>query len=62
MRGSAAAVAAWLLHTGRAEHVDEAIARVRQQRPQLILRDAHRMALSQLASYQPASYTPALHA
>jgi membrane-associated phospholipid phosphatase len=63
---SAAAVAAWLLHTGRAEHVDEAIARVRQQRPQLVLRDAHRMALSQLASYQPASYqpasyTPALH-
>lgn len=63
---SAAAVAAWLLHTGRAEHVDEAIARVRQQRPQLVLRDAHRLALSQLASYQPASYqpasyTPALH-
>ena len=46
---SAAAVAAWLLQTGRAEHVDEAIARVRQQRPQLVLRDAHRMALSQLA-------------
>lgn len=59
---SAAAVAAWLLHTGRAEHVDEAIARLRQQRPQLVLRDAHRMALSQLALYQPASYTPALHA
>ena len=58
---SAAAVAAWLLHTGRAEHVDEAIARVRQQRPQLVLRDAHRMALSQLALYQPASYQPASH-
>ncbi len=58
---SAAAVAAWLLYTGRAEHVDEAIGRVRQQRPQLVLHHAHRMALSQLASYQPASYTAALH-
>ncbi len=58
---SAAAVTAWLLYTGRAEHVDEAIGRVRQQRPQLVLHHAHRMALSQLAPYQPASYTPALH-
>ena len=46
---SAAAVAAWLLHTGRADHVDEAIQRIQCQRPQLVLHDAHRAALSQLA-------------
>jgi hypothetical protein len=45
---SAAAVAAWLLHTGRAEHADEAIDRIQKQRPQLVLRAAHRQALSQL--------------
>ena len=45
---SAAAVAAWLLHTGRAQHADEAIARLQQQRPQLVLHDAHRLALSEL--------------
>ena len=46
---SAAAVAAWLLQTGRAEHADEAIERVQAQRPQLVLHAAHRHALSQLA-------------
>ena len=46
---SAAAVAAWLLQTGRAEHADEAVQRVQQQRPQLVLHDAHRLALAQLA-------------
>ncbi len=51
---SAAAVAAWLLRTGRAEDADEAIARVQTQRPQLVLHDAHRLALSQLALLQPA--------
>ena len=49
-----AAVAAWLLHTGRADHVDEAIDRIRRQRPQLVLHDAHRVALSQLALSQLA--------
>ncbi len=58
---SAAAVAAWLLRTGRAEHVDEAIARLRQQRPQLVLHETHRIALSQLPVYQLASSQPALH-
>lgn len=53
---SAAAVAAWLLHTGRAGHADEAVARIRKQRPQLVLHDAHRLALSQLAAYPPAPY------
>ena len=46
---SAAAVAAWLLRTGRAEHADEAIERVQGQRPQLVLHAAHRHVLSQLA-------------
>ena len=46
---SAAAVAAWLLQTGRAEHADEAIERVQTRRPQLVLHAAHRHALSQLA-------------
>ena len=46
---SAAAVAAWLLQTGRAEHADEAIERVQARRPQLVLHAAHRHALSQLA-------------
>lgn len=46
---SAAAVAAWLLRTGRAAHADEAIERVQGQRPQLVLHAAHRHALSQLA-------------
>ncbi len=46
---SAAAVAAWLLRTGRAEHADEAVERIRQHRPQLVLHAAHRHALSQLA-------------
>jgi membrane-associated phospholipid phosphatase len=46
---SAAAVAAWLLQTGRAEHADEAIRRIQSQRPQLVLHDAHRLALSQLS-------------
>lgn len=46
---SAAAVAAWLLHTGRAERVDEAIERLRRERPKLVLYDTHRLALASLA-------------
>lgn len=46
---SAAAAAAWLLHTGRAERVDEAIERLRRERPNLVLYDAHRLALASLA-------------
>lgn len=46
---SAAAVAAWLLRTGRAEHADEAIARLQRHRPTLVLHEAHRLALAQLA-------------
>lgn len=46
---SAAAAAAWLLHTGRSERVDEAIERLRRERPKLVLHDAHRLALATLA-------------
>ncbi len=44
---SSAAVAAWLLQTGRAENTDEAIERVQRHRPQLVLHAAHRQAWSQ---------------
>ncbi len=43
---SACAVAAWLLSSGRAQDVDEAIARVRAHRPQVVLGAAHRDALA----------------
>lgn len=46
---SAAAAAAWLLHTGRSERVDEAIERLRRERPNLVLYEAHRLALASLA-------------
>lgn len=46
---SAAATAAWLLHTGRSERVDDAIERLRRERPNLVLHDAHRLALASLA-------------
>ncbi|TXI47285.1 MAG: hypothetical protein E6Q50_13420 [Lysobacter sp.] len=46
---SAAAVAAWLLRQGHADDVDAAIARLREARPQLVLHDAHRLALASLA-------------
>lgn len=45
---SAAAVAAWLLYTGRSERVDEAIERLRRERPNLVLYEAHRLALAAL--------------
>lgn len=46
---SAAAAAAWLLHTGRSEGVDDAVERLRRERPKLVLHDAHRIALASLA-------------
>lgn len=45
---SAAAVAAWLLHSGRATSVDEALAQVRRVRPKVVLTPAHARALSPL--------------
>jgi membrane-associated phospholipid phosphatase len=47
---SASAVAAWLLYTQRAANVDEAVAIVTRQRPQVILEPAHRQALEILAA------------
>ena len=46
---SAVSVAAWLLASGRAASVDEAIARVRAARPQVVLREGHRSALQAIA-------------
>lgn len=43
---SATAVIAWLLHTGRARDLEEAVARVRQARPQMVIGAAQRDALS----------------
>ncbi len=45
---SAAAVAAWMLRQGHAIDADSAIARIREARPQLVLHDAHRLALASL--------------
>ncbi|SDS93268.1 phosphatase PAP2/dual specificity phosphatase family protein [Pseudomonas prosekii] len=42
---SATAVAAWLLHSGRATSVDAAVAMIRAARPRVVLHTAHRQAL-----------------
>jgi protein-tyrosine phosphatase len=42
---SATAVAAWLLHSGRATTVDGAMAMIRAARPHVVLHPAHRQAL-----------------
>lgn len=47
---SASAVAAWLLSTRRAETVDEAIMLIQRARPNIVLTDAHRMALLNFAA------------
>ena len=47
---SACAVAAWLLDSGRAASVDEAIALIGARRPRLALGRAHRVALASLRS------------
>ncbi|MFD0326453.1 phosphatase PAP2/dual specificity phosphatase family protein [Lysobacter gummosus] len=55
---SAAAVAAWLLRSGRAATVDEAIAILRRARPEIVLRERHRRALGLMlreASPSPAA-------
>lgn len=43
---SATAVAAWLLHTGRASSVEEAISLLQHARPHVVLRPAHRQVLA----------------
>ena len=45
---SASAVAAWLLHSGRASTVDEALAIIRTARPDVVLHANHRQALGAL--------------
>jgi len=45
---SATAVAAWLLHSGRAASVEEALAIIRTTRPSVVLHPAHREALEGL--------------
>lgn len=45
---SAIAVAAWLLHSGRAASVDDAIALIQRARPGIVLSTAHRQVLQQL--------------
>ena len=42
---SAAAVAAWMLQTGRAATVDDAIAQLREKRPTIVIRPEIRAAL-----------------
>ncbi|WP_053151859.1 phosphatase PAP2/dual specificity phosphatase family protein [Pseudomonas sp. Pf153] len=49
---SATAMAAWLLHSGRAPSVDEAIAQIQRVRPRVVLQQAHRQALEPLAHEQ----------
>jgi protein-tyrosine phosphatase len=43
---SASAVAAWLIATGRAADVSDAVAQVKRARPQAVFREAHRQALA----------------
>lgn len=45
---SATAAAAWLLHSGRAATVDEALAIIRTARAEVVLHPAHRKALEGL--------------
>ncbi|WPN98292.1 phosphatase PAP2/dual specificity phosphatase family protein [Pseudomonas sp. MUP55] len=45
---SATAIAAWLLHTGRATTVDQALAIIRTARARVVLHPAHRIALEGL--------------
>lgn len=42
---SACAIAAWLLLTGRAQTVDEALSQIAARRPQVVLGEAHKQAL-----------------
>ncbi|MEJ2229204.1 MAG: phosphatase PAP2/dual specificity phosphatase family protein [Alphaproteobacteria bacterium] len=51
---SASAVAAWLLLTDRAKTVDEAVARLKKCRPQVILHSMHQQALANCVKIQIA--------
>lgn len=56
---SATAVAAWLLHSGRCQNLNEALARLRRARPQVVLSEAHQRALTDMQQLS-AGATPAL--
>ncbi|MFK3649550.1 phosphatase PAP2/dual specificity phosphatase family protein [Lysobacter enzymogenes] len=58
---SAAAVAAWLLRSGRAPTVEDAVAILRRARPAIVLREPHLRALRELTA-APASAPVALGA
>ena len=53
---SATALAAWLLSTGRAATVDDAVAQIRRVRPQIVLHSAHRQALAGLSTTREAAH------
>ncbi|WP_416771118.1 phosphatase PAP2/dual specificity phosphatase family protein [Pseudomonas sp. RHF3.3-3] len=52
---SATAVAAWLLHSGRVQEIDEALALIRAARPGVVLHPAHRQALEAMIHLQPGA-------
>lgn len=52
---SATAVAAWLLHSGRAASVDDAIELLERARPGIVLSALHRKALQELATRKESS-------
>ncbi|CAD5201243.1 phosphatase PAP2/dual specificity phosphatase family protein [Pseudomonas sp. FEN] len=51
---SATAVAAWLLRSGRATQIDEAMALIRAARPGVVLHPRHRQALEAMISLAPS--------
>ena len=55
---SAAAVAAWLVLSGRAPDAAEAIARIRARRPRIVLHPPHLHALEALATHAPCAAIP----
>jgi hypothetical protein len=55
---SAAAVAAWLVLTGRAPDAAAAIARIRARRPRIVLHPPHLHALEALAPHAPCATIP----
>ncbi len=58
---SATAIAAWLLHSGRCRSVAEAVSRLRQARPQVVLGEAHLQALEDVLSHSIATVGGTLH-
>jgi len=59
---SATAVAAWLLHSGRAQDVDSAIAMIRAARPSIVLGTEQRKALRQIGEQAVSPLPEVAHA